>query len=96
MDRFEELAYNAKACVCRRLKELDVSILEFCRHADLPFTHTVEFLRGRMSSQPDVQEFASRLLLAGIHGQPLWDDLTRRMILAVVLDTPHTAWVRSW
>jgi hypothetical protein len=89
MNRDEELVFNVKACVCRRLRQLNVSVFQFARQSGVPPGLLVSALRSRQPPLTDLQELCSRLLLATIESIELWDPLTRRVILAFVLERPE-------
>jgi predicted transcriptional regulator len=81
----DELARNVKACICRRLRELNVTVDEFVRKSGVPRTMLVSALRGSTNNFHDLQEVCSRLLLATIAEISPWDHLTRRIIFALVI-----------
>lgn len=91
MNRQEELIFNVKACVCRRLDQLNVSVFQFARQSGVPLSLLVRALRSSEFPLSDFQELCSRLLLATIESTELWDPLTRRVILAFVLERSEQA-----
>jgi hypothetical protein len=89
MDRLRELCLNAKCCICRRLNERGVTVFRFARKSGVPLTPLIDIVRGKVTTLHDLQELCSRLLLATLDDEPVWDPLTRRTILAVVLYVPN-------